>query len=153
MAEWKEVIFKGTSVSDLGMVGVAEGDILVAGSTPFTFAVLTKGASGKFLKSGASTVSWEDATIAKLEDIGDVEAYVGNGDKVLAVNAGGTDVIWSVAGTGDFKADGTVAMTGDLDFNDNAAKDMKLYATIPAVPADGHIYFDSVADKVKVYVA
>ena len=153
MAGWKEVIFKGITVSDLGMVGAAQGDMLVAAADPFTFAVLTKGASGKFLKAGASAVSWEDATIAKLEDIGDVEAYTGNGDKVLAVNAGGTDVIWSSAGTGDFKADGTVAMTGNLDFNDNAAVDLKLYTTIPAAPADGHIYFDSVADKVKVYVA
>lgn len=153
MAGWKEIIFKGISVSDLGMVGVAEGDILIAGSTPFTFAVLTKGTSGKFLKAGASTVSWEDASVAKLEDIGDVEAYTGNGDKVLTVNTGGTDVEWTVAGTGDFKADGTVAMTADLDFDDNCAIDLKLYTTVPTTPADGHIYFDSVADKVKVYVA
>ena len=153
MAGWKEVIFKGITVSDLGMIGAAQGDILVAGADPFTFAVLTKGVSGKFLKAGASSISWEDAAIAKLEDIGDVEAYTGNGDKVLAVNAGGTDVIWSTAGTGDFKADGTVPMTGNLDFANNTAKDMKLHTTVPATPADGHIYFDSAADKVKVYVA
>lgn len=153
MAGWKEVIFKGVSVSDLGMVGAAQGDILVAGSTPFTFAVLTKGADGLFLKAGASTVSWAAPSIAKLEDITDVEAYTGNAGKVLAVNAGANDVEWISAAAGDFKADGSVPMTGDLDFGSNAAKDMKLYTTVPGVPADGHIYFDTTADKVKVYVA
>lgn len=153
MAGWKEVIFKGITVSNLGMIGVAQGDMLVAGGTPFTFAVLTKGASGKFLKAGASTVSWEDVSVAKLSDVGDVEAYAGNGGKVLAVNAGADDVEWISAAAGDFKADGTVPMTGDLDFDNNAAVDMKLHTTVPAVPADGHIYFDSVADIVKVYVA
>ena len=153
MAGWKEVIFKGITVSDLGMIGAAQGDVLVAGADPFTFAVLTKGADGKFLKAGASTVSWEDASVSKLSDIGDVEAYAGNGGKVLAVNAGANDVEWSSAGTGDFKADGTVPMTSNLDFGNNTAKDMKLHTTVPAAPADGHIYFDSVADKVKVYVA
>jgi hypothetical protein len=153
MAGWKEVIFKGITVSDLGMIGVAQGDVLVAGATPFTFAVLTKGATGTFLKAGASTLSWAAPTIAKLEDITDVEAYAGNGGKVLAVNAGADDVEWISAAAGDFKADGTVAMTGNLDFDNHTAVDMKLHTTVPAVPADGHIYFDSVADKVKVYVA
>ena len=153
MAGWKEVIFKGITVSDLGMIGAAQGDMLVAGADPFTFAVLTKGASGKFLKAGASTVSWEDPTIAKLEDIGDVEAYTGNGNKVLTVNAGGTDVEWTVAGTGDLKADGSVPLTADFDFNDHAGKDMKLYTTIPGVPGDGHIYLDTATDKVMVYIA
>jgi hypothetical protein len=153
MAGWKEVIFKGVSVSDLGMVGAAQGDILVAGSTPFTFAVLTKGADGLFLKAGASTVSWAAPSIAKLEDITDVEAYTGNAGKVLAVNAGANDVEWISAAAGDFKADGSVPMTGDLDFDNHAAIDMKLHTTVPGVPADGHIYFDTAADKVKVYVA
>ena len=153
MAGWKEIIFKGISVADLGVIGVAQGDVLVAAADPFTFEVLTKGADGKFLKAGASTVSWEDPTVAKLEDITDVEAYAGNGGKVLAVNAGADDVEWISAAAGDFKADGTVPMTGDLDFDNHAAIDMKLHTTVPTVPADGHIYFDSVADKVKVYVA
>lgn len=153
MAGWKEIIFKGTSVADLGMIGAAQGDVLVAAADPFTFEVLTKGADGKFLKAGASTVSWENVSVAKLEDITDVEAYAGNGGKVLAVNAGATDVEWISAAAGDFKADGTVPMTGDLDFNNHAAIDMKLHTTVPAVPADGHIYFDTTEDKIKVYVA
>lgn len=153
MAGWEEVIFKGTSVSDLDLTGAAQGDILVAGATTFKFAVLTKGADGLFLKAGASTVSWAAPSIAKLEDITDVEAYTGNGGKVLAVNAGGTDVEWVDAGVGDFKADGSVPMTASLDFANNTAKDMKLHTTVPASPADGHIYFDTTADKVKIYVA
>jgi hypothetical protein len=153
MTGWEEVVFKGSSVSDLGLKGVAQGDVLVAGATPFTFAVLTKGADGTFLKAGASTLSWAAPSIAKLEDITDVEAYAGNGGKVLAVNAGADDVEWISAVAGDFKADGTVPMTDNLDFANHTAKDMKLHTTIPAVPADGHIYFDSVTDKVKIYVA
>ena len=145
MAGWKEIIFKGITVSDLGMIGAAQGDILVAGADPFTFAVLTKGASGKYLKAGASTVSWEDVTIAKLEDITDVEAYSGNANKVLAVNGAANDVEW-VAGGGDFKADGTVAMTAPLRLKTNAGE-----AGMGTV--DGSIFYDTTADKVKVYVA
>lgn len=201
MAGWKEIIFKGVSVADLDLTGIAQGDMLVAGATtfkfapltkgssgdvltagastvswvaptiysprsgtgqgsillsgttPFHYAELTKGADGKYLKAGASTISWETPSIAKLEDIGDVEAYTGEGGKVLAVNAGGTDVEWISAAAGDFKADGTVPMTGNLDFANHTAKDMKLHTTVPTTPADGHMYFDTAADKVKVYVA
>jgi len=35
-----------------------------------------------------------------------------------------TGTKWAAAGVGDFLADGTVAMTGDLDFDDNSPVDM-----------------------------
>jgi len=110
MAGWEEVPFKGSSVSDLGLVGVAEGDILVAGSSPFTFAVLTKGTNGHVLTAGASTVSWTSA------------------------------------GTGDFKADGTVPMTAPLRLKVNDGE-------TGMGTVDGSIFFDTTADKLKVYVA
>jgi hypothetical protein len=146
MTGWEEVVFKGSSVSDLGLKGVAQGDVLVAGATPFTFAVLTKGADGTFLKAGASTLSWAAPSIAKLEDITDVEAYAGNGGKVLAVNAGANDVEWISVAAGDFKADGTVPMTAPLRLKANAGE-----AGMGTV--DGSIFFDTTADKIKVYVA
>jgi hypothetical protein len=146
MAGWEEVVFKGSNVSDLGLVGVAQGDILVAGATPFTFAVLTKGADGTFLKAGASTLEWAAPSIAKLEDITDVEAYAGNGGKVLAVNVGADDVEWISAGAGDFKADGTVPMTAPLRLVANAGESGM--GTV-----DGSMFYDTTADKVKVYVA
>ena len=110
MAAWKEVVLKGSSVSDLGLIGVAQGDILVAGSTPFTFAVLTKGTDGQVLTAGAATLSW------------------------------------TAAGTGDFKADGSVAMTDALKLKSNAGE-------AGMTTTDGAIFFDTTADKVKVYVA
>lgn len=146
MTGWEEVVFKGSSVSDLGCKGVAQGDVLVAGATPFTFAVLTKGADGTFLKAGASTLSWAAPSIAKLEDITDVEAYAGNGGKVLAVTAGADDVEWISASAGDFKADGTVPMTAPLRLLPNAGEGGM--GTV-----DGSIFYDTTADKIKVYVA
>lgn len=110
MAEWKELILKGSSIANLGLVGAAQGDLLVAGSGAFTFAALTKGTDGHVLTAGASTLSW------------------------------------TAAGTGDFKADGTVVMTNALRLKANAGEGSM-------VTTDGAIFFDTTADKVKVYVA
>ena len=52
---------------------------------------------------------------------------VGTANQILSVNADVTALDWidqPAAGTGDFKADGSVPMTGDLNFDDNEAKDM-----------------------------
>lgn len=112
MAEWKELVLKGSSVADLGLVGSAEGDILVAGASPFTFAVLGTGTNGQVLTSGGA----------------------------------GAGLSWSAAGAGDFKADGTVAMTAALRLKSNAGEG-------GMGTTDGSIFFDTTADKVKVYVA
>jgi hypothetical protein len=109
MAAWKEVVLKGSSVGDLGLVGVAQGDRLVAGADPFTFTVLSKGTDGQILTAGAATLSW------------------------------------SAAGAGDFKADGSVAMTDALKLKSNAGEG-------GMTTTDGAIFFDTTADKVKVYV-
>ena len=63
MAAWKELVLKGGSIADLGMVGAAQGDLLVAGSTPFTFAALTTGTNGQVLTSGGAgaPLSWSAA--------------------------------------------------------------------------------------------
>lgn len=110
MAAFKEVLLKGGSIADLGMVGAAEGDLIVAGSSPFTFAALTKGTDGHVLTAGASTLSW------------------------------------SAAGTGDFKADGTVAMTAPIRLKAQAGE-------TGMGTVDGSIFYDTTAKKVKVYVA
>jgi len=111
MAAWKEVVLKGGSIADLGMVGAAQGDLLVAGSTPFTFAALTTGTNGQVLTSGGA----------------------------------GAALSWSGAGAGDFKADGSVAMTDALRLKSNAGEG-------GMTTTDGAIFFDTTADKVKVYV-
>ena len=169
MAGWKEVIFKGITASDLGVTGAAQGNLLMAGSTPFTYANFTAGAEGKRLTSHGTSadLTWETPTeyapkngaaqgnilMAGTTPFTFANLTAGAEGEVLTAHGATSALTWTSAGTGDFKADGTVAMTGNLDFNDNAAIDLKLYTTVPAVPADGHIYFDSVADKVKVYVA
>ena len=169
MAGWKEVIFKGISTSDLGVTGTAQGNILMAAATPFTYEDLTAGAEGKRLTSHgvSAALTWETPTeyapktgaaqgnllMAGADPFTYANLTAGSEGQILTAHGVSAALTWSSAGAGDFKADGTVPMTGDLDFNDNAAKDMKLYTTVPGVPADGHIYFDSVADKVKIYVA
>lgn len=110
MAGFKELVLKGTSIADLGMVGAAQGDLLVAGASPFTFAALTKGTDGHVLTAGASTLSW------------------------------------TAAGTGDFKADGTVVMTAPIRLK--AQDGEGGMGTV-----DGSIFYDSTAKKIKVYVA
>ena len=51
-----------------------------------------------------------------------------NGQILTLDSEEATGVKWAAAGgTGDFKADGTVPMTGDLDFAGNAAKDVKIH--------------------------
>lgn len=111
MAAWVELVLKGTSIGDLGMVGAAEGDLLVAGSTPFTFAAFTTGTVGQVLTSGGA----------------------------------GAALSWSAAGSGDFKADGTVVMTAPLRLIAQAGEGGM--GTV-----NGSIFFDLTADKVKVYV-
>ena len=50
---------------------------------------------------------------------------VGANAQVLTADSGeATGMKWATPTTGDFKADGTVAMTGDLNFAGNKAKDM-----------------------------
>jgi len=69
---------------------------------------------------------------------------IGSENQVLAVGgAGATGLQWTAAGgTGDFLADGTVPMTGDLDFAGNAAEDMKIHTV-----ADGASYPTAVVGK------
>jgi hypothetical protein len=110
MAEWKRVVLKGDSIANLGLVGAAQGDLLVAGASPFTFAALTKGTDGQILTAGATTLSW------------------------------------TAAGTGDFKADGTVPMTAPLRLLPNAGEGGM--GTV-----NGSIFFDDTDDSIKVYVA
>lgn len=58
-----------------------------------------------------------------------VALSIGSDGQVLTADSGETSGMkWAtISGTGDFKADGTVAMTGDLDFNENNAVDMALH--------------------------
>ena len=53
---------------------------------------------------------------------------------------------WTAAGTGDFKADGTVAMSAPLRLLPNAGESGM--GTV-----NGSIFYDDTANKVKVYVA
>jgi hypothetical protein len=56
-------------------------------------------------------------------------------------------------GSGDFKADGSVPMTNDLDFNNNAAKDVDEINLVPKTSssgARGTVYFDSDDDHLWV---
>lgn len=148
MAAWVEVVLKGTSIADLGMVGVAQGDLIMAGAGAFTFARLAPGAAGHFLKSNgaAAALTWSAVSVAKLEDITDVEAYAGNASKVLTVNAGANDVEWTTPTVGDFLADGTVAMTDGLRLKAQAGE-------VGIATGDGYLFYDTTAKKVKVYVA
>ena len=213
MAGWKEVVFKSVTAADLGLVGAAQGNLLM-GNASSVYANLTAGAANKVLTAHgvAAALTWETPFSASGSEegslmvsastpfgysehlhgtTGDVLTTKGHGaqptwetpapasgvaqgnllvagagagytyanftagtaGKVLT--SGGVDnaLTWTTPTVGDFLANGTVAMTGNLDMNDNCLVDAKLYTTVPGVPADGHIYFDTTTDKVKVYVA
>ena len=159
MAGWKEVVFKGGAVADLGVVGVAEGNLMVAGGTPFTYANFTAGTSGKVLTAGGvdAALTWETPTPkvgtargSILQSGADPFTYAelgtGSNGEVLTSGGAGATLSWTAAGTGDFKADGTVPMTAPLRLKSNAGEGGM--GTV-----DGSIFFDTTADKVKVYVA
>lgn len=78
----------------------------------------------------------------------DIYAALAEGTNGQILTSGGANAAlsWSAAGTGDFKADGTIAMTAPLRLKANAGE-----AGMGTV--DGSIFFDTTADKVKVYVA
>ena len=166
MAGWKEVVFAAGSVADLDVKGAAQGNLMMAGADPFTYTNFTAGAANKVLTAHgvAAALTWETPCSASGTEEGSImvsavttfnytEFAHGTSGQVLTTGGHGAQPTWETPTVGDFKADGTVPMTGDLDMDDNCIRDMKLYTTVPGVPADGHIYFDTATDKVKVYVA
>jgi len=86
-------------------------------------------------------LAYYDDVVAKATFTAKGDLVVGTGSGTLAKLAVGTDgqmpfadstqatgIRWDTAPAGgDFKADGTVPMTGDLDFAGHAAKDMKVH--------------------------
>ena len=59
-----------------------------------------------------------------------------NGYALVTDSGEVTGLKWAAVGVGDFKADGTVAMTDDLDFAENEAKDMVLHNVADATARD-----------------
>lgn len=82
---------------------------------------------------------------------------VGTNDYALVAASGEvTGLKWAAVGTGNFKSDGTVAMSGDLDFAGNAAKDMKIHtvadntAKSALTPVVGQLVFQT--DTLSAYI-
>ena len=162
MAGWKEVIFKGISASDLGVTGAAQGNILMAGSGTFTYANLTAGTEGKRLTShGASAdLTWETPTeyapkngaahgnilMAGSTPFTYANLTAGSEGQILTAHGASAALTWTSAGAGDFKADGTVPMTAPVRLKANDGE-------TGMGTVDGSIFFDTTADKLKVYVA
>ena len=75
-----------------------------------------------------------------------VALTTGTAGQVLTSGGAAAALTWENAGTGDFKADGSVAMTNALQLKSNAGE-------AGMDTNDGAIFYDTTADKVKVYVA
>jgi len=162
MAGWKEVIFKGITAADLGVTGDAQGNLLMAGSGAFTYANLTAGTEGKRLTShGASAdLTWETPTeyapktgaaqgnllMAGTTPFTFANLTAGTEGQVLTAHGATSALTWTNAGTGDFKADGTVPMTAPVRLKANDGE-------TGMGTVDGSIFYDTTADKLKVYVA
>lgn len=151
-----EVVLKGSSIADLGLVAAAQGDLLIGDATP-KFIGLTLGSSGKVLTAGAATATWETPTpkvgaaagnllMAGATPFTYANFTAGAAGKVLQANGVAAALTWESAGTGDFKADGSVAMTDALKLKSNAGEG-------GMTTTDGAIFFDTTANKIKVYVA
>lgn len=76
------------------------------------------------------------------------------GQVLTVVGANPSGLGWTAAGSGDFKADGSVPMTGDLDFAKHQAVGMALevLATEPATPVTAQAYYNSVSKDVWINV-
>ena len=59
-----------------------------------------------------------------------------NGYALVAASGESTGLIWSAVGTGDFKADGSVAMTGNLDFSEKQGVDFIIHTVADATARD-----------------
>jgi hypothetical protein len=68
--------------------------------------------------------------------------FTGNALKVIRVNAGETAYEAATGGAGDFLADGSVPMTGDLDFAQNQALQFVLEnrTSDPGAPVAGQMW-------------
>lgn len=82
-------------------------------------------AAGALMES--DIVGAGDLIVGVAEDTAGILS-IGTAGQVLKVNSSATALEWAegTSGDGDFKADGSVPMTGDLDFAGNAAKDMTI---------------------------
>lgn len=81
---------------------------------------------------------------------------VGTNGHVLTVDNGeATGVKWSASGAGDFLANGTIPMTGDLNFAKNEATAMALdnQATPPSTPVVGQMYYNTATNDIWVNTA
>lgn len=68
-----------------------------------------------------------------------------NGTVLEAASGETTGVKWGTAAAGDFKADGSVPMTGNLDFAKKEATAMALdnQASAPGTPVLGQMYYNT----------
>ena len=140
---------KGLSVSELQtLINVEAGaDVTDAVNVAAAGAVMESDFTGK----GNMIIGTGTHTAAEL-------AHGTNGDVLTLDSAQTTGVKWATPATasGDFKADGTVAMTADLNFAGHAAKDMKIHtvadntAKLALTPVVGKMAFQT--DELAVYV-
>jgi ribosomal protein L24E len=96
----------------------------------------------KFSLSSLGQLVGRHTSFLDLSDTPD--SLSGQANKLVRVNAGETALEFFVsgAGTGDFKADGSVSMTGTLNFNGNDGNNLRYltfdHSADPSSPASGH---------------
>ena len=100
-------------------------------------------------------------SIANPHSVTKTQVGLGNCDNTSDLNkpvstATSTAISTAISGISGFlKLDGSLSMTGDLNFNKNNAVNMALdvLSTAPATPVVGQIYFSSVSNAIYINVA
>jgi len=83
-------------LTDLGS-WAAQGDLIFGGASDWS--VLTKGTSGKYLKAGATTISWEDADATLIKGVTVDNTDIDNG-KILKYNSSSGNLEYELDDTG-----------------------------------------------------
>lgn len=145
---WKKLAYEADVITK--SVITAKGDLIVGEGTA-TAAILNVGADGLVLRadsSAANGLAW-DAAIMESDFTAKGDLIIGEGTATAAVLNIGSDgyvltadssvaggMAWKSAGAGDFLADGSVPMTGNLDFAEHQAVDMILHTVADATARD-----------------
>ena len=129
------------------IIGAGGGSFTNLNDVPNSYA----GSGGKLVvvKATADGLEFVNAGVSPFTNLSDVPAsYAGSGGKLVAVKAGVNGLEFVTAPSGDFKADGSIPMTNNLNFAAHEADGMCIEGlTADPLMTLGRIYRNTTSHK------